>query len=108
MDNTELRKMVGEAIRRVRESQRLSQEKLALMIGTSKAQIWRIEKGRIGATIDELNKIANALDVEIRSFFPQSAMTHGKARGRYEYCVSSIEKAPTAKQESAPRKRSVS
>lgn len=67
MDTGQKRLALGNAIRTRRESQGLSQEKLALMIGSSKAHIWRIETGRVGVGIDDLARIAEALDTEVRS-----------------------------------------
>lgn len=61
---------LGNAIRERRESQGLSQEKLALMIGSSKSHIWRIETGKVGVGIDDLSRIADALGVEVRSLLP--------------------------------------
>lgn len=36
------------------------------MIGSGKAHIWRIETGRVGVGIDDLSRIAVALDVKVR------------------------------------------
>ena len=57
---------MGVAIRRRREEQGLSQQRLALMMGSSKSHIWRIETGRVGVGLDDLARIAEALDVEVR------------------------------------------
>ena len=59
--------LLGSAIRERREAQSLSQQKLALMIGSSKSHIWRIETGRVGVGIDDLARIADALDTEVRT-----------------------------------------
>ena len=67
MDIEQKRKSLGSAIRARRESQGLSQDRLALMVGSSKSHIWRIETGRVGVGIDDLSRIADALDVEVRS-----------------------------------------
>ncbi len=67
MDMEQKRKALGSAIRARRESQGLSQDRLALMVGSSKSHIWRIETGRVGVGIDDLSRIADALDVEVRS-----------------------------------------
>lgn len=67
MDMEQKRKALGSAIRARRESQGLSQDRLALMVGSSKSHIWRIETGRVGVGIDDLSRIAAALDVEVRS-----------------------------------------
>lgn len=67
MDIDQKRRALGDAIRSRREAQGLSQEKLALMVGSSKSHIWRIETGRVGVGIDDLSRIANALDTEVRN-----------------------------------------
>ena len=66
MDIDQKRLALGAAIRARREAQGLSQEKLALMVGSSKSHIWRIETGRVGVGIDDLARIAEALDTEVR------------------------------------------
>ena len=58
--------LLGSAIRERREAQSLSQQKLALMIGSSKSHIWRIETGRVGVGIDDLGRIADALGSPVR------------------------------------------
>lgn len=67
MDITQKRLALGNAIRERRREQGLSQEKLALMVGSSKSHIWRIETGRVGVGIDDLSRIADALDIEVRA-----------------------------------------
>lgn len=69
MDIAQKRVALGSTIRARRESQGLSQEKLALMIGSSKSHVWRIETGRVGVGIDDLARIADALGVEVRDLF---------------------------------------
>lgn len=66
MDIEAKRAALGSAIRKRREEQALSQEKLALMIGSSKSHIWRIETGRVGVGIDDLSRIADALGTKVR------------------------------------------
>lgn len=66
MDIDQKRRELGNSIRERRESQGLSQEKLALMVGSSKSHIWRIETGKVGVGIDDLSRIAVALDTEVR------------------------------------------
>ena len=66
MDIDQKRAALGTAIRQRRESQGLSQYKLALMIGSSKSHIWRIETGRVGVGLDDQARIAEAHDVEVR------------------------------------------
>ena len=67
MDINQKRLALGQALRARREEQGLSQEKLALMVGSSKSHIWRIETGRVGVGIDDLSRIADALGAEVRS-----------------------------------------
>ncbi len=66
MDIGQKRLALGNAIKQRRESQGLSQERLAMMVGSSKSHIWRIETGRVGVGIDDLARIADALDIEVR------------------------------------------
>ena len=66
MDLDQKRAALGTAIRQRREGQGLSQYRLALMVGSSKSHIWRIETGRVGVGLDDLARIAEALDVEVR------------------------------------------
>lgn len=66
MDIDQKRQALGSAIRLRRENQGLSQERLATMVGSSKSHIWRIETGRVGVGLDDLVRIADALDIEVR------------------------------------------
>lgn len=66
MDLNQKRQTLGKAIKARRESQGLSQERLAMMAGSSKSHIWRIEKGLVGVGIDDLSRIADALGVKVR------------------------------------------
>lgn len=66
MDIDQKRLALGSAVREKREAQGLSQERLALMVGSSKSHIWRIETGRVGVGIDDLARIADALGVQVR------------------------------------------
>lgn len=61
-------KSLGANIREQRKKQNLSQDKLALMIGSSmgKAYISRIELGKSNVSVGVLCRIANALDVQVR------------------------------------------
>lgn len=63
MNADEKRIALGSAIRARRVEQGLSQHRLALMVGSSKSHIWRIETGRVSVGIDDLGRIADALDV---------------------------------------------
>lgn len=65
MNVDEKRVALGGAIRERRVEQGLSQQRLALMVGSSKSHIWRIETGRVGVGIDDLARIADALDTRV-------------------------------------------
>lgn len=69
MNPEQKRLRFGAAIRDRREAQGLSQHKLALMVGSSKSHIWRIESGRVSVGLDDLGRIADALDIEVRQLF---------------------------------------
>lgn len=70
MNADEKRIALGSAIRARREEQGLSQQKLALMIGSSKSHIWRIESGRVSVGLDDLGRIADALDIRVSKLIP--------------------------------------
>jgi len=57
---------VGFNIRRIREERGLSQEKLAALAGLHRAYIGQIERGEKNIGLKNLEKIAKALDVDIR------------------------------------------
>lgn len=69
MNTDEKRVALGRAVRKRRESQGLSQARLALMVGSSKSHIWRIETGRVSVGVDDLARIAEALDTPVSSLF---------------------------------------
>lgn len=47
-----------------REKRGLSQEEFASKTGLSRNAIWKIETGKVKPTLDTLEKIANALEME--------------------------------------------
>lgn len=50
-----------------RQKRGISQENLALLSGLSRNAIWKIESGKVSPTIDSLEKIANALEMDFAS-----------------------------------------
>lgn len=60
---------VGENIRDLRKQRGLSQEKLAFKAGINTSYMGQVERAEKSATIDSLEKIANALDVELGQLF---------------------------------------
>ena len=60
------RKAMGESIRELRIAQGWTQEQLAEIAGITAANVRRIEAGKYAVSIDVLNKIAIALNAELR------------------------------------------
>ncbi len=65
MDNAHEKKSLGMAIKTARERQGISQRQFAMMTGTSRSYLWKIESGSADIGIDILCKIARALDVKV-------------------------------------------
>ena len=66
MDNESEKRSLGYRIRQLREDKNVSQRQLALMTGTSRSYLWKLESGRADVGIDVLCCIARALDVKVR------------------------------------------
>ena len=66
MDNACEKQSLGSNIKSAREERGISQRKLALMTGTSRSYLWKIETGSAGLGIDVLCRIARALDMDVR------------------------------------------
>ncbi len=66
MDNACEKQSLGSNIKSAREERGISQRKLALMTGTSRSYLWKIETGSAGIGIDVLCRIARALDMDVR------------------------------------------
>ena len=60
-----LRAAIGHAIRQVREDRSLSQERLAEFAGLHRTYVSSVEQGRRNLSIENIHKIANALDVSM-------------------------------------------
>ncbi|MEN6385601.1 MAG: helix-turn-helix transcriptional regulator [Phycisphaerales bacterium] len=60
---------VGMAIRKIREEENLSQEKLASLSDLHRTYIGQIERGEKNIGLRNLEKIAKALKVNIKDFF---------------------------------------
>ncbi|MFF2651451.1 helix-turn-helix transcriptional regulator [Streptomyces sp. NPDC058045] len=60
------RRAIGNRIRAVRLHRCLTQERLAELAGLDRQTINRIEQGHAAASIDNLLRIARALDVPLR------------------------------------------
>ncbi len=66
MDNAKEKRAIGARIRAERTRCGISQRQLALMTGTSRSYLWKIETGAADVGIDVLIRIARALDVRAR------------------------------------------
>ena len=65
---------LGEAIRRVRLKQEISQEKLALMAGVDRSYVGRVERGDNNVAVLTLLKIAQALDVSLKDLMKEAKL----------------------------------
>jgi transcriptional regulator with XRE-family HTH domain len=61
---------IGQLIREIRKSRRMSQMTLADHVGVSYQQIQKYEKGTSSISVDRLKQISDALDTSIFTFFP--------------------------------------
>lgn len=66
MDSKREKKSLGSNIRATREQRGISQRQFALMTGTSRSYLWKIESGKADVGIDVLCRIARALDTNVR------------------------------------------
>jgi transcriptional regulator with XRE-family HTH domain len=67
MKNT--KELLGARIRELRKARGLTQEQLAEMVDIEQKHVSRIELGKNYPTIDRLEKIAEALNLPMQSFF---------------------------------------
>lgn len=65
----EERRALGAKIRRLRAEQGLTRRKLALMIGANHSTLGKIEAGRVNFMFDKLERIADALGVNVKDLF---------------------------------------
>lgn len=61
MENNAIKVQMGQAIRRLREKERLSQERLALMVGISRQHLSNVESGKANVSVVVLLKIAEGV-----------------------------------------------
>ncbi|MGC8976778.1 MAG: helix-turn-helix domain-containing protein [Candidatus Ratteibacteria bacterium] len=62
-------KEIGERIKKIRKSKKVTQEELAWRIGLSTNFIGLIERGKKRPSLETLRKISNTLEVPISYFF---------------------------------------
>lgn len=66
MDNAQEKRSLGSRIVAERTQRGITQRQLALMTGTSRSYLWKIEIGAADVGIDVLIRIAGALGVPVR------------------------------------------
>ena len=64
-----IKKCFGARIKEIRESRGLNQEQLAEKLDMESRHISRIETGKSFTTLENIDKIAKALNVDINTFF---------------------------------------
>ena len=65
MDNAQEKRSLGSRIVAERTRRGITQQQLALMTGTSRSYLWKIEIGAADVGLDVLIRIARALDVRV-------------------------------------------
>ena len=68
--NVQLR--FGEAVRRYRQMKEISQEEFAEMCGLHRTYISDIELGKRNVSLENIEKIANALNISISQLFAEA------------------------------------
>lgn len=65
-NGSDITSRLGIKIKLLRTKQKLSQEKLAEIAGLNKNSLGAIERGTSSPSIETLNRIANALNIELK------------------------------------------
>ena len=65
---------VGENIKRIREAKKLSQKEVITAIGMGAAQYSRIENGKTDPSVSTLERVAQALGVELAELFTSDSI----------------------------------
>ena len=71
--------LLGKRIRALRKQQGLSQEQLAEQVGMSGKYLGEIERGQVNCSVDIVERIAKALDLELIDLFDYQHETNRKA-----------------------------
>jgi len=66
---SDIKKVVGDKIKDLRNGRSWSQEELADKANVSRSFMGEIERGQANATIESLEKITNALEITLEDFF---------------------------------------
>lgn len=65
---------LGEAIRRLRLSKDISQEKLALLAEVDRSYVGRVERGDNNVAVLTLSRLASALDISIAKLMKEAGL----------------------------------
>lgn len=65
---------LGEAIRRIRLSKDISQEKLALLAEVDRSYVGRVERGDNNVAVLTLSRLAGALDISISELMQEAGL----------------------------------
>jgi len=65
----DIKEIFGEKVKLLRKGKELSQEELALKSGLNRPYISGIEQGKRNISLEVIEKLAEALDIEIKEFF---------------------------------------
>jgi transcriptional regulator with XRE-family HTH domain len=65
----EIKKRFGEAVQHARGSANLTQEEFAMQLGADQAYVSRIEAGQMNVTLETVEQIASALDLDVADLF---------------------------------------
>ena len=98
--------IVGNNVRTIREKRGITQEDLALKSGLTQGYINFLENGKRGYSERSLEKIANALGIQISGLFEEKIKEeptvvaerpplYGKRRRTYDTIINLLEKLPT-------------
>ena len=68
LDNS-LHIRIGKKIKEIRESKGISQQVLAAKCNFEKSNLSRLESGKVNSTISTLEKVSNALEIDIVELF---------------------------------------
>ncbi|MBQ6515713.1 helix-turn-helix transcriptional regulator [bacterium] len=63
---------ISQKVKLERNKKNLSQQELALRAGVDKNTIWKIETGQVSPTINTLEKIAKALEIDFATLLDVS------------------------------------
>lgn len=64
-----LNEKIGAKIRRLRKTKGMTQQQFGTAISTMQANVSLLEKGKLNPSIEYLEKVANALKIEVKELF---------------------------------------